>query len=160
VGLESFTDAGLAAADKRCNRIVEYRTAIEAIHRQGICVQAGVIFGLDGDTREVFAETLEACESLGIDGVTASILTPFPGTPIYQEMRRDGRLLGEDWSWYNGKTRVAFTPQGMTAEELLEGFHWFRSRFHSFPSLVRRLAVSRTNPAYTLLLNLGYRLSI
>ena len=160
VGLETFTEAGLAAAGKPCNRVPEYRAAIEAIHRQGICVQAGVIFGLDGDTPEVFAETLATCESLGIDGVTASILTPFPGTPIHQEMQRDGRLLGEDWSSYNGKTRVAFTPRGMTAEQLLAGFQWFRSRFHSLPSLFRRMAVSRTNPAYTLLLNLGYRWSI
>lgn len=160
VGLETFTDAGLAAAGKRCNRVPEYREAIEAIHRQGICVQAGVIFGLDSDTKDVFGETLEACESLGLDGVTASILTPFPGTPIYQELKRDGRLRSEDWSSYNGKTEVAFTPRGMTAEELLAGFQWFRSRFYSLPSLVRRMAVSRTNPVYTLLLNLGYRWSI
>ena len=160
VGLESFTEVGLAAAGKGCNRVQEYRAAIEAIHRQGICVQAGVIFGLDSDTREVFRETLEACESLGIDGVTASILTPFPGTPVHQAMARDGRLRSTDWSWYNAKTRVAFTPLGMTAEELLEGFQWFRSRFHSLPSLVRRMTISRSNPAYTLLLNLGYRWSL
>jgi len=160
VGLETFTEAGVAAAGKRCNRVTEYRAAIEAMHRQGICIQAGVIFGLDSDTKEVFASTLETCESLGIDGVTASILTPFPGTPIHEEMKRDGRLIGEDWSWFNGKTQVAFTPRGMTAEELLAGFQWFRSRFHGLPSLLRRMAVSRTNPAYTLLLNLGYRRSI
>ena len=160
VGLETFTDAGLAAAGKPCNRVPEYRAAIAAMHLQGICIQAGVIFGLDSDTKEVFAETLEVCESLGIDGVTPSILTPFPGTSIYQDMKRDGRLRSEDWSWFNGKTRVAFTPRGMTAEELLEGFQWFRSRFHALPSLFRRMAVSRANPAYTLLLNLGYRWSI
>ena len=128
--------------------------------RHGICVQAGVIFGFDSDTLATFAETLEACESLGIDGVTASILTPFPGTPIYQEMKRDGRLRSEDWSCFNGKTQVAFTPRAMTAEELLAGTRWFRSRFHAFPSLFRRMAVARTNPAYTLLLNLGYRWSL
>jgi radical SAM superfamily enzyme YgiQ (UPF0313 family) len=160
VGLESFTEAGLAAADKGCNRIPRYRTAIEAIHRQGICVQAGVIFGLDSDTKDVFRETLEACEALGIDGVTASILTPFPGTPIHQELKSEGRLLSEDWSRFNGKTHVAFTPKGMTAEELLAGFQEFRSKFHSFRSMVRRMAVSRTNPAYVALLNLGYRWSI
>jgi radical SAM superfamily enzyme YgiQ (UPF0313 family) len=160
VGLETFTDAGLAAAGKPCNRASEYRAAIETIHRHGISVQAGVIFGLDSDTKEIFSETLEACESLGIDGVTASILTPFPGTPLYEEMKRDGRLRGEDWSWFNGKTRVAFTPRGMTSEELLAGFQWFRRRFHALPSLFRRMAVARTNPAYTLLLNLGYRWSL
>ena len=56
---------------------------------------------------------------------------------------RDGRLRSADWSWFNGKTRVAFTPRGMTAEELLAGFQWFRARFHSFPSLFKRMAVSR-----------------
>jgi radical SAM superfamily enzyme YgiQ (UPF0313 family) len=160
VGLETFTDAGVQAVGKGCNRVPEYRAAIEAMHRHGISIQAGVIFGLDSDTKEVFRETLEACEALGIDGVTASILTPLPGTPIHQAMKRDGRLLSEDWTWYNGKTRVAFTPRGMTAEELLAGFQWFRSRFHAFPSIFRRMAASRANPAYTLLLNLGYRWSL
>jgi radical SAM superfamily enzyme YgiQ (UPF0313 family) len=160
IGLETFTDAGLASVDKAFNRADKYRATIELIHRHGICVQAGIIFGLDSDTKEVFASTLRTCEALGIDGATVSLLTPFPGTRLHDEMLRDGRLRSRDWAWYNGKTRVAFTPKQMTAEELFAGYTWFRQRFYSFRSIFHRMAVSRTNPAYVLLLNLGYRLSL
>lgn len=160
IGLETFTDAGLASVDKGFNRPSRYQATIESIHRHGICVQAGIIFGLEADTKEVFASTLRTCEMLGIDGATVSVLTPLPGTRFHEEMQRDGRLRGDDWGWYDGKTRVAFTPKHMTAEELFAGYMWFRRRFYSFPSIFRRMATSRTNPAHVFLLNLGYKLSL
>ena len=123
-------------------------------------MQAGIIFGLEEDTKEVFASTLRACESLGIDGVTVSLLTPLPGTRLHEGLQRVGRLRSDDWAWYNGKTRVAFTPKQMTAEELFAGYIWFRKQFYSFPSIFRRMAVSRTNRAHVFLMSLGYRLSL
>ena len=160
IGLETFTEDGLASVDKGFNRASQYRATIELIHRHGICVQAGIIFGLEADTKEVFADTLQACEALGIDGATVSLLTPLPGTRFHEEMQREGRLPSADWAWYNGKTRVAFTPNRMIAAELLAEYTWFRKRFYSFPSIVRRIAVSRTNPAHMFLVNLGYKLSL
>lgn len=160
LGLETFTDAGLQAAGKGCNRVAEYRDTIAAIHRHGISVQAGVIFGFDTDGPDVFEATLRACETLGIDGVTASVLTPLPGTPLHGELERAGRLLTTDWSWYDGKTRVAFQPAAMSPQALLDGFNRFRREFHSFASIRRRMAVSGAHPAYVLLMNLGYRWSL
>ena len=160
IGLETFTDDGLASVNKGFNLAGQYAATIRLIHRHGISVQAGVIFGLDTDTRDVFANTLRACETLGIDGVTASLLTPLPDTPLHEKMRRDGRLRSDDWAWYNGKTRVAFTPEQMSAEELFAGYTWFRKRFYSFTSLIRRMAVSRTNCGHVILINLGYKLSL
>lgn len=160
IGLETFTDDGLASVNKGFNQASKYQATISLIHRHGISVQAGIIFGLEEDTREVFASTLKACESLGIDGVTVSLLTPLPGTRLHEEMRRDGRLRSDDWAWYNGKTRVAFTPKQMTAEELFAGYIWFRKQFYSFPSIFRRMAASRTNRAHVFLISLGYRLSL
>lgn len=160
IGLETFTDDGLRSVDKGFHRVARYWPTIELIHRHGIGVQAGIMFGLEADTPAVFAETLAACEALGIDGATVSLLTPLPGTPVHDELGRAGRLRSDDWAWYNGKTRVAFTPKQMTAEELFAGYMWFRRRFYSLPSIARRLAVSRTNPAHMLLVNLGYKLSL
>lgn len=59
---------------------------------------------------------------LGIEGVTVSILTPLPKTPLYARLQAAGRLLTEDWSYYNGKTRVAFQPKNMTPAELFAGY--------------------------------------
>lgn len=160
IGLESFSDAGLASVNKGFNQVSRYAETIRRIHQHGICVQAGVIFGFDDDDKDVFSRTLQACESLGIDGVTVSVLTPLPGTRLYDKMQREGRLVSDDWAWFNGKTRVAFKPKQMSAEELFSGYLWFRRRFYSFRSLFRRMAVSRTNLLQNLLVNLGYQRSL
>jgi len=156
LGLESFSSQGLVDANKVFNPIGRYKEIVDKIHLHGICVQAGVVFGFDSDQTQVFQDTLEFCEDLGLDGVTPSILTPFPGTDIYHQYAQEGRLLPVDWSYFNGKTRVAFRPKGMTPEELLQGYNLFRREFYSLSSIARRLAKSRTNLLYNSIVNIGY----
>ena len=160
IGLETFSEAGLASVNKGFNRVARYQSTIDLIHQHGISVQAGVVFGFDADTRAVFADTLRACEDLGIDGVTVSLLTPLPGTALHEQMAREGRLLHEDWAWYNGKTRVSFTPRQMTPDELFAGYMWFRQQIFSWRSISRRMARSRTNLLHNLVVNLGYKWSL
>jgi radical SAM superfamily enzyme YgiQ (UPF0313 family) len=160
IGLESFSDKSLDDAGKDINRIADYASIIGGIHRQGIMVQAGIVFGFDSDTPGVFDATLDACEKLGIDGATVSILTPFPKTPIYEQLKAEGRLLSDDWSKYDSKTAVAFEPINMTTDELWRGYNRFRRKFYSLGSFVRRMRVSRTNVIANFIINLGYRLSI
>lgn len=160
VGIESFSEESLQSVNKRINNVAKYEQLIGDIHRHGISVQAGIIFGFDTDNRDVFKKTLDACNHLGIDGVTVSILTPLPKTPVYEQYKREGRLLTDDWSAYNGKTRVAYQPKQMTAEELFEGYMWFRKEFYSWKSIGKRMKVSRVNLLHNLLVNLGYKISI
>jgi len=160
IGLESFSAESLASVNKEINNVAGYRGTIKLIHRCGISVWAGIIFGFDTEYQDVFKNALRACEQLGIDGVTPSILTPLPGTPIFDEWKNDGRLLYSDWTYYNGKTRVSFQPKHMTAEELYGGYMWFRKHFYSFRSILKRLFVSRTNVIHNFIINLGYKLSL
>ena len=160
VGLESFSAQSLENAGKTINHVNEYKTMIDNIHRHGIMIQAGIIFGFDHDFKDVFDDTLRFCEKLGIDGATVSILTPFPKTPIYQQLKSENRLLNQDWSQYNSKTAVVFNPKNMSAEELLEGYNRFRRQFYSLGSFIRRMRVSKTNIVINFLINLGYRLGI
>jgi radical SAM superfamily enzyme YgiQ (UPF0313 family) len=160
IGLESFSEESLGDAGKGINCISDYEPVISAIHRHGIMVQAGIVFGFDSDTLSVFDTALNACEKLGIDGATVSVLTPFPKTPVYEKLKADGRLLPVDWSKYDSKTAVAFTPQNMSAEELLSGYNRFRKRFYSIGSFIRRMRVSRTNVVVNFIVNLGYKLGV
>jgi len=160
IGLESFSEVSLTDAGKKINRVQDYKPLIDRIHRQGIMVQAGIVFGFDGDTKNVFDETLTACEALGIDGATVSILTPFPKTPIYEQLKKEGRLLSEDWGRYNSKTTVTFQPKNMTPEELYDGYLRFRRKFFSLGSFIKRMKVSKTNIAVNFIINFGYRLGI
>jgi len=160
IGLESFSEASLSDAGKSINRVQDYKPLIDGIHCHGIMVQAGIVFGFDSDTRDVFDNTLAACEALGIDGATVSILTPFPQTPIYAQFKQEGRLLTEDWGKYNGKTEVVFQPKNMTPDELFAGYMRFRRRFFSLGSYLKRMRVSKTNVVVNFIINLGYWLGI
>lgn len=160
VGIESFSNESLGSVNKKINNVEKYETLIKNVHKHGISIQAGIIFGFDTDTKDVYKKTLEACNYLGIDGVTVSILTPLPKTPVYEQYKKEDRLLTNDWSAYNGKTSVAFKPKQMTPEELFEGYMWFRKEFYSLRSIIKRMRVSRTNLVHNLIVNLGYRLSI
>ena len=123
-------------------------------------VQAGIVFGFDADTPEVFESTLQACEQLGIDGATVSILTPLPKTPIYDQMKAEGRLITDNWSHFNGKTHVAYMPKNMTAAQLYDGYVSFRKKFYSSSSFIERMRISKTHILYNFIINLGYRLAI
>ena len=160
VGLESFSAASLASVNKSINAVEGYGSLVRSLHRHGISVQAGIVFGLEEDRPEVFREALAACEALGIDGVTVSVLSPLPRTPVYESLRREGRLLTDDWSSFDGKTSVAFAPRHMSAQTLFEGTTWFRRELYSLRSIAVRLARSRTNLRHGLLVNLGYKLSL
>lgn len=160
LGLESFSASSLKDVDKEVNNINSYKEIVKNIHKYRILIQAGIVFGFDFDKPDIFNKTLSACEDIGIDGVTVSILTPFPKTPIYYKLKEEGRLLTEDWRYYNSKTDVVFKPKNMTPEELFEGYMEFRKRFYSFRSFIKRMMISRTNIIYNFVINLGYRLAI
>lgn len=160
VGLESFSEISLASVNKTINNVDKYKRIIDLIHKNGISIQAGIIFGFDTDTKDVFRKTLEACNDLGIDGVTASILTPLPKTPIYNQLKKEDRLISMDWTYYNGKTRVAFEPKNMSPQELFDGYMWFRKEFYSMKSIIKRISVSKTNIIYNFIVNLGYKFSL
>ncbi len=157
LGLESFSEASLASVNKAFNRVEGYGDAIARIHTHGISVQAGIVFGFDGDDTSCFERTLDLITRMGLDGATVSILTPFPQTEIFRKLNESGRLLTQDWSYYNGKTAITFRPAQMSPEELWNGYMWFRRQFFSRRCILERTTRSRTRPLQTLALNWGYR---
>jgi radical SAM superfamily enzyme YgiQ (UPF0313 family) len=156
LGLESFSARSLALANKTINVVECYQEAVARIHSRGIAVQAGIMFGFDGDDEATFETTLREVTRLGLDGATVSVLTPFPRTPLYDELERAGRLLTRDWSYYNGKTAVAFRPARMTPETLWNGYMWFRRRFFSRDCARERRRRSGVRTLQSLVLNWGY----
>jgi len=160
IGLESVSQASLNAVSKAFNRVDEYARAIERIHAHGMSVQAGIVFGFDHDTEGVFAETLDFLEASGVQNATFNILTPFPGTRLFQRLDGEGRILTRDWSKYNGRADVVFQPRHMSPEALLEGYKYALARFYSFGSIHRRLSRSPAQLFWTLPLNLAYAFAL
>ncbi len=160
IGLESISQASMNEVHKGFNRVEEYARVIERIHAYGIAVQAGIVFGFDNDTETIFPETLDFLEATGVQNATFNILTPYPGTRLYQRLEAEGRILTRDWSKYNGREDVVFQPRHMSPETLLEGYRYANRRFYSGQSIYRRLAHSPVGLWWTLPLNLTYLLAL
>jgi radical SAM superfamily enzyme YgiQ (UPF0313 family) len=156
LGLESISQQSMAEVNKGFNRTEEYLQTIDRIHSHGIAVQAGIVFGFDHDTPEIFKDTIDFLEGAGVQNATFNILTPFPGTPLFRRMEAEGRILTRDWSKYNSRDDVVYQPKRMSAEELLAGFRYANERFYSLSSTAKRLSRSPVQLWWTLPLNLAY----
>ena len=156
IGFESVTHMSLDSASKSFNKVEQYKEIIKRIHSHGISIQAGIVFGFDCDTTSVFDETLEFLKDNGIDQATFNMLTPYPGTPLFDRLKNEGRILTEDWSKYNSRTDVVFQPKAMTTEELAQGFDYVNKEFYKVNNILKRLWNSKTNTYWTLPLNLIY----
>ena len=156
LGLESISQQSMTEVNKGFNRVEEYSQIIELIHSHGIAVQAGIVFGFDHDAPDIFKDTIDFLEQAGVQNATFNILTPFPGTPLFQKLEADGRILTRDWRKYNSREDVVFQPKQMSVTELLAGFRYANERFYSLPSIAKRLSRSPVQLWWTLPLNLAY----
>ena len=116
----------------------EYKKAVENIHSNNMIVVGDFMFGFDTDTKDVFDDTLKQIKKLGVDAADFCILTPFPGTPIYNKLEKEKRILTKDWSQYNLKNPV-FKPKNMTLEELLIGVRKMYYEYYSIPNNIKRI---------------------
>lgn len=137
VGLETFSERALEAMHKGFNRVEQYRERIRTLHERGIGVEAGIVFGFDGDDAGVFGRTLRLLDELEIDLIQASIFTPLPGTPQFDAMAE--RITDRDWAHYDFH-HVVFEPAGMPAEALQAGHDWVVREFYRPWRIARRLA--------------------
>jgi radical SAM superfamily enzyme YgiQ (UPF0313 family) len=160
IGFESVSQASMDGVHKSFNRVAEYAQVIRRIHAHGIAVQAGIVFGFDSDTPAIFDETIDFLEQTGVQNATFNILTPFPGTPLYQRLEAEGRILTRDWEKYNSRACVVYQPKNMSGAELLAGFQSATRRFYSPASLLKRLSHSSAGLWWTLPLNLAYQFSL
>jgi radical SAM superfamily enzyme YgiQ (UPF0313 family) len=137
VGFESLTDANLADAKKKTPRTADYARRVRMLHDNGIQVNGSFVLGFDHDHKDVFARTADWVEENRLECATFHILTPYPATPLFRQMEREGRLLHRDWSRYDTGHAV-FRPKNMTVEELEQGYAWIYQRLFSHASIWRR----------------------
>jgi radical SAM superfamily enzyme YgiQ (UPF0313 family) len=142
IGLESPVEAGLRRLELRSDwkfkRRRLYREAIRRIQSHGITVNGCFVLGLDGQTSVIFDEVVEFVWDSGLYEVQVTILTAFPGTPLYRRLKAQGRIL-EDGRWDKCTLfDVNFRPSGMEPGELADGFKKLVSRLYSEDFTTRR----------------------
>ncbi len=130
VGFESICQTTLESIGKKTNRVDNYAVAVRNIHQNHMVVIGDFMFGFDTDTPTVFTETLEFIKKLDIDVADFSILTPFPGTPLFKKLDEENRILTKDWNYYN-MGHVVFEPKQMTADELRQGVQQMYRGFYT-----------------------------
>ena len=156
IGLESLNPDSLAETRKQFNTLKEYRTVVDRLHDASIAIMGCFVFGFDNDTPAVFEETVDFVNEVGIDLPRYAILTPFPGTPLFRRLRKQGRIRTEDWTLYDGQ-HVVYEPKGMSATQLQEGTRKAWEDTYKVTSIAKRLFRSRTRPMLSVASNLGYR---
>jgi radical SAM superfamily enzyme YgiQ (UPF0313 family) len=155
IGFESISPEVLRSIGKQLNLRREYETAIRRIHRRGIHIQASFIFGFDGDTPEGIEATVQFVKENRLTGANYCHLTPYPGTRLYEDLEREGRILHRDWGKYD-RQNIVFQLRRFTPEELQDRIFWAYRQTYNLRSLWLRRPFSFQHFSLYLLLNFGY----
>ncbi len=158
-GLESVSTKALKRMGKSIKQLEANEDAIKKIKEFGIVFHASMVFGFDEEDKSIFEETVEFLIRNKIATVSFNVLTPYPGTRIYDRFKQEGRILTENWKYYDHNS-VVFKPKNMTPQELLEGHLWARKHFYSFGSIAKRFTGTLSHPLLYTAMNFGYRKSI
>ena len=141
IGFESLDENVLRAMRKRFNTMRGgFSAALANLRRHGIRVYGTFVFGYDGEQPDAFDEAAAFAIDNRFYLAAFNHLTPFPGTPLFERLQREGRLLYERW-WlderygYNG---IPFQPASMQPDDIRTGCLRARRRFYAWRSMLRR----------------------
>jgi radical SAM superfamily enzyme YgiQ (UPF0313 family) len=140
IGFESITRSTLTSVHKHVNRPETFAALVEKVHSYGIMVFGLFMFGFDGDDPSVFETTARFNIDADYDACAYSVLTPYPGTLTWYELKKAGRIVSYDWTKYD-QANVVYRPAQMTGDQLRLGQTAAYERFYSVPSMAKRFPV-------------------
>ncbi|MFZ3072559.1 MAG: radical SAM protein [Thermodesulfobacteriota bacterium] len=155
MGLETPRSETLKRINKRQNLSCDPVKAVHAILSHGIIVWGSFIVGFDGDTPSIFGEQLKLIEDANIPVAMVGLLQALPGTPLYERMKKEGRLEETEAGGIRGAhddlTRTNIAPIGMTKEELVIGYERLIESIYEETGFGRRLiAAIRRDDGYAI----------
>ncbi len=160
VGFESMTEGGLNHYRKSLKTIDENVIAVRRLRDNGILTMASLIFGLDTDTDETFQYGLEFLERSKAAFFQSCVATPYPGTPLFEKLKSEGRILTDDWSKFD-TTKVNIQPLNFSPERLLDGCNDIQAAIYSNNSIFKRaipnMKIGFSAALLYLTLNKGYQ---
>jgi radical SAM superfamily enzyme YgiQ (UPF0313 family) len=136
VGFESVNKKTLQAFQKK-QTIEDIINAIRSFHRKKIKIHGMFVVGGDDDNEGTVWDTLRFAIKQKIDTLQIAILTPFPGTKVYEDLQREKRIFSEDWELYDGQ-HIVFKPKLLSAQQLQLSV---TGAYLTFYSLSRSLAL-------------------
>jgi len=159
MGFETTSVENLRSLGKaKLNRAPEYEQSIATIHNAGIKILGSFMFGLDNDGPDVFDRTLDFCIENHLECANFYILTPLPGTKLFDYMKDQNRIEHYDWSRYDAN-HVVIQPANMSKKELMEGYIHTYHAFYSMRSIARRALTTKHDKIHTVAMNIGRKIN-
>ncbi len=155
IGLESVSVEKIKYLKKGMKDLRETVDAVNKIRERGIAVHASIVFGLDNDDMSIFDETLEFMFKTKISSASFNILTPYPGTDVYERFKKENRLITENWRFYDHCT-ATFVPKNMTIDQLVNGYLHVREEFFKFSGIFKRSLGNWRHPLTFWIPNLSF----
>jgi hypothetical protein len=143
IGFESISRDTLKSVHKHVNRPETFAALVEKVHSYGIMVFGLFMFGFDGDDPSVFQQTASFNIEADFDVCAYSVLTPYPGTLTWYEMKKGDRIISFDWDKYD-QANVVYRPAQMSGDELRLGQIAAYETFYAPVSLARRFPLRST----------------
>jgi radical SAM superfamily enzyme YgiQ (UPF0313 family) len=139
IGLESISQSNLTQMNKaKCNKVEKYVENINKLQSLGFEIETSIIFGCDHDDETVFERTVDFINQANIITVLPNILTPFPGTRLFERLESENRIIHKDWNQYDS-CHVCFKPKQMSPEVLQNGYMWVRQELYSLDNILSKL---------------------
>ena len=162
IGFESITASNLYKINKRQNSNPEnYPTLIKRIHQENIGITGNFIIGLEDDQEPIFEEIIKFVYKNNIECPQVSVLIPYPGTQIYEFLKKENRIVDSNWDNYtNISDNVVYIPKCMSIDELKSGYWKIRKEIYSTRSILKRLISTRNFLAFYLPYNIAQKVKI
>lgn len=136
VGFETFSPENLKQSNKSQNLKLDYERAVHRLNDLGIMINGSFVFGFDNDDSDVFKRTVDWGVRNAITTATYHILTPYPGTGLYESMINSGRILTNDWDLYDTR-HVVYETKSLSAVELEQGYWWAYKEFYKWNNIFK-----------------------
>ena len=136
VGFETFSQENLKESNKSQNLKQNYELAVKRLHDLGIMINGSFIYGLDNDDKDVFKRTVEWGIENAITTATYHILTPYPGTRLFESMVNSDRIMTRDWDLYDTR-HVVYKTKSMNSTELENGYWWSYKEFYKWNNVFK-----------------------
>jgi len=156
IGFETLSPETMRQIGRKSRLRMEYLEAVQRIHDHGIGIDGSFVFGFDTDDAGVFDRTLDFVTRARIEVPYFSILTPYPGTRLYDRLDREQRILSRDWSLYD-TSQVVIRPRQLTPDQLQEGYWRVFREAYAQPCMAARLRGTQACRPLFIPMNFGFR---
>jgi radical SAM superfamily enzyme YgiQ (UPF0313 family) len=139
IGFESISQERLGDFNKsHVNKVAEYEQVIKRVHSKGIGIFGSFILGSDNDSGTNLKDIVDFIMENNIAFSMSNILTPLPGSKLFQRLEKENRIISKEWWEFNGD-KVCFRPKLLSAKSLQKGQSFVLKEIYSYDKLYKRL---------------------